>query len=88
MAFAAIAAQLVLAPLFRCCASGRLGLNLRPLHSDGSASTWTKTVGLFRESFLHRDARYCHYVRGRLSIGFLKQTVSFQHPDSGDRCRN
>ena len=27
MAFAASAAQLVSAPLFRCCASGRLGLN-------------------------------------------------------------
>ena len=44
-------------------------------------------AGHLRESVLHRNAQYCNLVRGRPLISQLKQSVSFQHPDSGGRGR-
>ena len=44
-------------------------------------------AGLLRDSVLHRCARYCKSVRGRLLISQLKQSVTVQELDSGGRGR-
>ncbi len=45
------------------------------------------TVGLLRESVLHRYAQYCNLVRGRLLIDQQKQSVNIQDLVSGGRGR-
>jgi len=41
------------------------------------------SVGLLRESVLHRYALYCNVVRGRLLIDQQKQSVNIQDLSSG-----
>ena len=63
MALAANAAQLVSAPLFRCCASGRLGLNLLPRSLNSAHTKKHRPPKGDRRIFLVAGARYVNYMQ-------------------------